>query len=379
MVLFLLAVVLVGCSPKEPPKAPGEYVGENARLMSELGNNDVILRVNGHDFTKADFLVAVSMQDKIRRMCAGDPLTGENKPAEEYSRWARPRTLSEILRHALVRQYAEKNNITATKEELDVYVSKLLAKLRRKGRTLQSVAEEFGKDEGRLFISYVEDDVLAQPLRNHFDTEHTLNITDEDVIAVSNRIVRYQANAAASNAVERAALEAALAEIKAGGDFAAIAKKYSETPEDGELWGEFLFEEMTDEESLAEWVAGAYKNDVSGILLLDDGMSVVKVVDRHPEDVPFSQQYEERRDIWKLARITRKYYETTEDRTRPEIVRMLTDFRNKKLQKKVGKVIMEQAVIEWPHGTNFFPKAKQSGAKPQGGKKEIKGKKGKRK
>ena len=120
MVLFLLAVVLVGCSPKEPPKAPGEYVGENARLMSELGNKDVILRVNGHDFTKADFLVAVSMQDKIRRMCAGDPLTGENKPAEEYSRWARPRTLSEILRHALVRQYAEKNNITATKEELDV-------------------------------------------------------------------------------------------------------------------------------------------------------------------------------------------------------------------------------------------------------------------
>lgn len=354
---------------------PGVYVGEKARLMSELDDGDVFLRVNGQSFKKADFLVAVSMQDKLRRMLAGDPLTGANKPAEEYSRWARPRTLSEILRHALVRQFAEKNNITATKEERDRYVTSLLGKLRRRGRTLESVADEFGRKEGRLFLSYIEDDVIAQPLRNHFDTEHTLNITDEDVIGVSNRIVRFQANAAASNAVERAAMEAAIAEIKAGKDFATVAKKYSETPEDGVLWGEYLFEEMTDDQALAEWAASAYKGDMSGILLLDDGISVVKVLDRCPEDMPPGRENEARRDVWKLARISRKYFETTEDMTRPEIVRMLTDHRNKKIQRKVGDAIMKQAVIEWPHGTNFFQRARKAAsvrppAKPKDGKEQ---------
>ncbi len=362
--LLLLSLILSGCSPEEVPKVPGVYVGTPARLMSDLKKNDVFLRVNGQRFTKADFLVAVSMQDKLRRMCAGDPLTGRNRPAEEYSMWVRPRTLSEVLRHALIRQYAAKIGVKATKEEFDAYVNALLPKLHRKGRALKSVAAEFGEKEGRLFISYVEDDVLAQPLRNHFDTEHTLQITDEDIVAVSNRIVRFQANAAASNAVEHAALEAAMAEIKAGADFAAVAKKYSEVPEEGEYWGEYFLEEISENPRLVEWVKTAKPNDVSGILELDDGISIVKVLERHLEDVPAGQEYEERHEVWRLVRIARRFFETTDDMTRPEIIQMLTNYRNKKIQKKVGEAIMKEAVVEWPHGTNLFQRAKAQNLRP---------------
>ena len=366
-------MVVAGCSPSEESRAPGEYVGETERLMSDLGRRDVFLRVDGRIFTKADFLVAVSMQDKIRRMCAGDPLTGENKPAQEYSVWAQPRTLGEILRHALIRQYAEKNGIMATKEEFDAYVKRLLPKMRRRGKTLQSVATELGKEEGRLFISYVEDDALAQPLRNHFDTEHSLDITDEDINAVSNRIVRYQERAAASNSVERAALEKAVEAVKAGEDFASVARKFSATPNEGEDWGEYLLEEMSDNPKLAAWVRDARLNDVSGILELDDGLSVVKVIDLRLEDVPDGQDDEVRRFVWRLARISRPYFETTEDMTREEIVSMLSEYRNKKLQERVGKAIMEQAVIEWPYGTNLFKNAEAPVVKPAAGKIEKKG------
>lgn len=341
--------------------------------MSDLGRRDVFLRVDGHSFTKADFLVAVSMQDKIRRMCAGDPLTGENKPAQEYSVWAQPRTLGEILRHALIRQYAKKNGISATEGEFDTYVNLLLPKMRRRGKTLQSVAAELGKEEGRLFVSYVEDDALAQPLRNHFDTEHSLDITDEDINAVSNRIVRYQERATASNSFERAVLEKAVEAVRAGEDFAKVARKVSSTPNEGEDWGEYLLEELSDNPKLAAWVRDARLNDVSGILELDDGLSVVKVIDLRLEDVPEGQDDDVRRFVWRLARISRPYFETTEDMTREEIVSMLSEYRNKKLQERVGKAIMEQAVIEWPYGTNLFKKAEAPVVKPAAGKIEKKG------
>ena len=369
----LLALLLAGCAPSDETRAPGEYVGETERLMSDLAKKDVFLRVNGKNFTKADFLVAVSMQDKLRRMCAGDPLTGPNKPAKEYSIWSQPRTLSEVLRHALVRQFAEEHKISATKEEFDGYVNTLLPKLRRKGRTLKSVADEFGRDEGRLFISYVEDDALAQPLRNYFDTDHTLDITDDDVIAVSNRIIRFQERAAASNAVERAALERALVEIKGGADFSEVAKKYSATPNDGEEWGEYLLEEVSENPALVAWLQKADPNAVSGILVLDDGLSIVKIVDLRHEDLPEGQSSAERRLVWKLARISRPFFETADDMTHDEIVKMLSDYRNKKLQEKVGKAIMERAVIEWPCGTNLFRRATAPVKKPSSTPSETKG------
>ena len=101
---ILFAALLVGCGRNEHSRAPGEYVGDVPRLMDELSNEDVVFIVNGEKYTKRDFRTAVSLADKMRRMCAGDPLTGPNTPAQEYSRWARPRTLSDAFRRVLMRQ-----------------------------------------------------------------------------------------------------------------------------------------------------------------------------------------------------------------------------------------------------------------------------------
>ena len=155
-----------------------------------------------------------------------------------------------------------------------------------------------------------------------------------------------------------------MAEIKAGADFAAVAKKYSEVPEEGELWGEYFLEEISENPRLVEWVKTAKPNDVSGILELDDGVAIVKVLARHLEDVPAGEEYEERREVWRLVRIARRFFETTDDMTRPEIFQMLTNYRNKKIQKKVGEAIMKEAVVEWPHGTNLFQRVKDQNVRP---------------
>ena len=364
--IALFAVFLAGCGQEGPSKSPGEYVGDVPRLMDELSNGDVFLVVNGEKITKKDFKTAVSLEDKMRRMCAGDPLTGPNKPAQEYSLWARPRTLSDVLRRALMRQFAKKNGIKPTKEDIEECSKSVVVNLRRRNATVDDLAKEFGKEDGRLFRQYLEDDATGIAARRFVDDRGILNITDDDVINISNRIARMQARAAASNAVEKAVLAKAISEIAAGKDFAEVAKAHSRDPEQGTLWETSYLDEMESSPALMKWASSAKTGDVSGILELDDGWAVVKVVSRRDEDVP-PGVVKIPREIWELVRVSRNLFESPPDMDREEIVTRLLEFRNRDLQKKVGDMIMKDAVIEWPHGTNLFAKTSAIAA-PSAGK-----------
>ena len=107
--------------------------------------------------------------------------------------------------------------------------------------------------------------------------------------------------------------------------------------------------------------------DISGVLELDDGFSVVKLIayEKEGDDEPKSpvwladQQKEEADDdppeeTWTMVRIYRKAWDPFEPMTRKEIFDALTKARNREIQKKIGDAIMSKAVIEWPQGTNLF-------------------------
>ena len=352
VLILALLVAVAGCKPKET-KSPGVYVGEVSYLMDELSGGDVFLVVNGQEFSKKDFAVAVSLADKMRRMCAGDAVKGHNKAAEEYALWSRPRTLSDMLRRALMRDYARKNGVKATEAEVEEYSKKIAASLKRAGSSIDAIAGELGPKEGRLFRQYVIDDATEPTLRRFVDAEGVLNISDDDVIAISNRIAKMQARAAMSNACEKAILEKALARINKGEDFAAVAKELSRDPEQGEFWETDYLDEMDTSPALMNWASTAKTGDVSGILELDDGWAVVKVVSRRPEDLP-PGEIRIPKDVWELVRVSRNLYETPPDMDREEIVENLISFRSKKVQSKLGDIIMKEAVIEWPKGTNLF-------------------------
>ena len=354
-------IVVVGATalkflrPVPIPEKPGEYVGSPERKMSELSPREVFLRVNGREYRRRDFDVAVSFQDKLLRMCAGDPLTGPNKAAEEKSVFSYPRTLSEILRRELLRQFAAKHNIFPTKEDYAAYTPQLTKTLRRQGKSLEEIAAEFGNAEGKMFLEYTADDAIAPRLREVIDTEGKLDITDDDVLNISNRIARFQANAAASNEVQRATLAKAAEELAAGADFVEVAKKYSISPEDARVWTDGFLDELDDVADFRTWVRSAKEGSVSPVLELEDGVAIVKVAKKELETLG---QGEIRlpQDIYTLVRIVRPFYESPPDMDRAEIVENLIKFRSMDLQKKLGDEIMASAVIEWPCGTNLFEK-----------------------
>lgn len=357
-------ISLWGCSREEHKEAivfhsgnktPGIYLGEKECSMSELSPGSVVLVVNGEKYTKRDFTVAQTMYDKIRRLRAKDSLTGPNSQAENAVRISNNRTISEILRRALIRQYGKKFNIEPPNELVDEYAKKAATAMRQPDKSLNEIAEMFGGPEGNLLLEYNRVDALNEQLRHHFDKEHFLTPSNEHVMQVSNRWLKARFESVQSNAVQKAILEKALVEIRSGTNFIEVAKKYSSTPDDAKEWDDFLLEEFEESPQVAQWLKTAKDGDVSGILEMDDGWSVIKVLSRHSEEVP-PEDVIIPRTMWLLVRITRPLYETAADLTHKQIVQMLISYHSRRLQKEVGDAIMADAVIEWPYGTNLFPK-----------------------
>ncbi len=343
-----------GCSDARKPQAAAKAAEPK---MADLAEDDVILRVNGAEFKKHDFTVASALFDKMSRMRGKDPLTGPNAKAERSKLLYRPYVLGDIKRRALMGQFARENKIVASEKNVKAAEDLFLKTVDRKKSTIDEVATEIGGEEGALLKTYLQQDAVDLTLREKFDTEHRLDITDADVMVVSNRIEKSRQTAAASNALERATLEKALAEIKAGKDFAEVAKTYSIMPGEAKEWAEIDQDDVAEEHvALTEWAKTARTGAVSGILELEDGQGICKVTayTKEEDDDPNEKDREPPEENWTIVRIVRKFWEPYEPMTRKEIVEELFKIRSREVQKKIGDAIMAKAVIEWPKGTNLF-------------------------
>ncbi len=364
--LSTIALVSVfGCADKEESEK-----ANNKGTMERLADDAVFMRVNGQSFTKHDYLVASSLFDKMHRMRAGDPLTGPNPKAERATELRSEYTVSEIQRRALMAQFAKENKVEASDKNVKEAESRFLKVVGREKKKIEDVIAEYGAEDGALLKEYLKGDAVDLTLREYFDKEKRLQITDADIMAVSNRIQQSVAFAAESNKLEKAILNAAIVAIKNGLPFEEAAKKYSLLPEEGVEWEDFESDDLADLKELGQWAKTAKVGDVSGVLELEDGFSVVKLLAHEKEDEDETEKQpalvinngkeevekddDPPEETWTMVRICRKAWDPFETMTRQEIIDGLTKARSKEIQKKIGDAIMAKAVIEWPQGTNLF-------------------------
>ncbi len=362
---ILLILVFAGCGRKEKgqyiPKDPGEYVGNDIKQMSELNDDAVILIVNGVSFTKKDFNDTCSVFDKMLRMKHGVPLTGFNPKAYESLEKMRPNILSRIMRSELVHQFAREKNIQIKDGYFNEVAANVLKSINRGHSTFDSVCAEMGDETvARKFRTLAECEALEFSLRDLFDTNGILNIAESDVISYSNRYMKSIGEAERKNKEQVKQLEEALEKIASGVDFAEAGLKYSDSKdgkEEAEFWDEYYKEDFDGEDNLESWAMTAKKGDVSGILEMDDGYSIVRLNDiRQDQTDPDDESSTE--TVWEFGRIRKDLFESLPQLTHDEIVAALTEGRKERIQKIVGEEIMKTAVIEWPYGTNLFENAK---------------------
>ena len=359
--VLLAAVLLVAGCGKDEPKAPGLYIDETKSiLMKDLSPRDVIVRVNGVGITKHDFLIRRSLNENVYRLRNKIELGVKNKKAKNYIRSAERDIPNEYIRHELIRQAADAAGIEVSEKRLKSEFKKFLNYIGRPKDSKDKVVAILGKEEVRVLVDFMRDGIRAEVLRDSLATNGYYTVTDEMVSNHLARITAWNENADRLNAKARKKANQFREKVVNGGDFVELGKKTAQIrPEYVEKWDSFQLMEFTEEnQQLRDWLATANAGDISGPIDLDDGIAIVKVVDKWKE--PQGQGHEPV-DEFELVRCTFKAYQYTLNETEDEIRRQYLVELEKNLMGQLGERLWKNAVIEFPNGRDFWGKAKESG------------------
>ena len=359
-----VAVLFSGCSEKSV-REPGVYVEKKSVAWEQLADSDVMVAVNGVGLTKRDFNSLASLRCQLvalqqNRVHGGFPnkdVLGEMAAG----------LVMELIHHELFRQYAEKRAIRPSAEQVAEATRNLMTALKRpREASFESVVELVSGDARELFrrIPYV--DAQDQLLRQSVTTNDLDSVTDEEIAARERFVAEFDANADRLNAKQRRKLVAARKEIMAGADFAAVAAKCSEvSPEHGKEWETVELGELPPDEDLAVWLKKAKVGEVSKPLDLPDGLGLVKLVSVGKGEAPKGAPLP---DVYTLVKCTVRAFERMQYQDRPTMRNQLLMWKRQEAQKKLGTMLYDQAVIEYPNGTDFFPEFDRIYNEAQGGK-----------
>lgn len=195
--------------------------------VAGCGSNDVAAVVNGEEISKTE------LEAQVNRLMEQSPQMFEGEEGESRLVEFKRQLLDNMINAVLIRQAAEERGITVTDEEIDAQIEDLKAGFPSE--------EEFNT---ALADANLTLDELKQQLRDQLATQRLMEELVGDAEVTDAEIAEYyetnkaqfeeQAAVRASHILfdkdDKTTAEQVLAEVKGGGDFAALAKEHSKDP-----------------------------------------------------------------------------------------------------------------------------------------------------
>ncbi len=357
--LCTVLAAVCGCDKKSDPApskgagssaAQGKFVvGTDARPIEALAAEDVIVAVNGVALKRKDYDALLLSIEQMYR--AYNP---KLRMADlETQRLKRAKTLvSEFITKQVLVQEARRRGVKATPEDR-AGLQEVLQKLAKKeGMTVDELAKS-DNPTVRIVREGVEDQALILALRQA-EFGDRLKVTEADLQAARERIKRYNEMCEQTNVMVKARAQRICERLRNGEDFAKVAQETSEVKGDTKgVWGTFVRGEI--EDALVRNAAFTVPvGGIAGPFDTSDGMIIIKVLERSGVDSPVATDGA----AVTLGRVllllgeTQKVLDDKTLRSELERVRLL------KLQRPWLAELQSQARVEFPHGTNFWKKAK---------------------
>lgn len=271
--------------PAEPP-APPKPVPQQIP--------SVVARVNGEDIPRADFERAV----RVLEARAGGPVPADRR--DEILR----NVLDQLITYRVLAQEAERRKMAPTEEE----VQSRLAQLRQQFPSEQAFAqalEQRGMDVKQFTADTRSDITVGKLVEAEGKTAALVSEADAkgfydknpdqfkqpEMVRASHILARFPEKAdAAAKQKARAKIEGVLKEVRAGGDFANLARKHSE---DGsaQAGGDLnFFPKNQMVPAFADAAFALPTGQVSDIVETQFGYHIIKATDRKPgRTVPFDE------------------------------------------------------------------------------------------
>jgi len=394
--ICVLALFVSGCPGKNGGGSATQEKKRQSRYpVDGLAPTTVVMRVNGKAVTKADYVSAYRLKDKIYRVANRIPLDAKNEKTASFARNNRARILGEIVRRELLRQEADRLGIVAPPEKVRKLEKAFTAKILHGKEPFEAVDRIFGAEAPFLRESIVMD-VREDLCLRKSATNDLSKVTDAEIDAQIAENKAWNARADATNKVQRARAEQARRDILNGGYsgnvfanssrsnrfakvFASVTKRSADkAQQEGVGWQILdLAEALEEGEAFAMWLAQAKPGDVSEPLVMDDEsvIAIIGVVGTYLDDdiddgeMP-TRQYE-------LVRCVFDLYEKVENvDDRAGIAKEMLERRKNMAMMELGTRLTREAKIEFPLGQKIFrPRAKKK--HNPNAKKKAAGKKGK--
>ena len=318
----------------------------------------VLAELDGQTITVRDFRARRSLETALMAYRKRElPAQRRADALAKFAHGRNRRILAELVNQALVKSYLEKRLAgqdasrlrTTAKARMGKNVGDALRKF--KFKTPEQAATELGVDSDYL------QDQFAVPTRvavaREIFAEKPFTVTEREIDEGLERMQRYHDRAVASNAVTRATASNVLERVKAGGDFATLGHQYAGfSPEEARAWGDFEADEIEDA-ALRKWAFTASVGSVGGPFDVEDGLCVVKILNRTNGSPTPSLAAEETASV-SLARIAfYMWEEDPEPRTRDYVRTTLGEWKANEAQKALFASLHAGMHLTYPNGTNF--------------------------
>lgn len=282
---MIAAVLLAGILPAAHAAETSGAEKVVTRKIDQLP--DPVARVNGVVIPAADLKKSISAF--MQSPAAAQVPAGQEMAVYKY-------LLNQMVNGELMYQAAQGTRVDDLEKQVDAELGKL--KMRYKNETDLANdlrAQGLSLADLRLLLqrniqinSYIEQEIVPKQLVSEaevkeFFEKHPQNFSQSEQVRASHILIGVAKDAdAAARKKAHAQAEAILAKVKAGGDFAVLAKETSSCPsgaQGGDL-GAFGKGAMVKEFEDAAWTMKP--GDISGIVETKFGYHIIKVTERIP-------------------------------------------------------------------------------------------------
>ena len=355
LAMALSVMVLVGCDKKKQngsrgAGASGIIVGENSKKITEMAPTDVIVSVNGDKLTKAGFDEILNVAQYVFRLKHPESRPGE---VRQYVS-ARARALvPQYVAKQLYLQEASRRGLQATAADVAIMESALAGVAKKEGKSVEQFLKAPGKEVASLRKD-VNEQALIRTLRQ-VEFGDRLVVTEADVMKSKGLIDQYNSMCEATNRLVQAQAEQVCRRLRDGADFAKVADEVSQAQkEPGGLWGSFVRGEIEDAQ-VRNLAFTLPVGSISDPVDTAEGLIIIKVLERVGLDSPMAAQ----EATVKLGRIVFRLGEFKKMPDDATIKAELEKRRIESLQRGWLEVLVKNARVEYPNGTNFWGVATQ--------------------
>ena len=292
---LLFALLFVGCerdgvdqgSEGTAPAVTTDQIGETkvakpkkpVAVIDSLSPTSVVIRVNGEEITKAEFVAWERARTKTWAMTRGWKPDTSNDDTKKFIRNSRVRALGELVKNALIAQYAKAEGIEPEEKDVLTHKRKFLRRVKKPKSSFEDVVASMGAAEGEMLGRMLLGDAVTMAVLEHCSSNDLHTVSAQELTNRLEFVREWNQRADETNAIVRARAAKAKEEILAGAYFADVAKKYADfLPEQGEKWNTFYLDEFEGDDPLGQWLARAEPGDISDPIDLEDGISIVGLV-----------------------------------------------------------------------------------------------------